>query len=415
MAGGMGGTEYVALAGSGGQENVSGEFRDNHYQQTGNHTVGSHNITLTAFKVIGLTTIILIGVVGNLLVCISVLKFRNLRIVANYFIVSLAVADLAVSSVVMPFALYQEVNDWNWWLGAWLCDLWVSVDVLTATASIWNLCGISVDRFLAITRPIKYARRRTPCMAMVVILSMWSVSFLISIPALIYVGGFDSEGQGECALNVSPIFQVISSALSFYIPCFILLIVYYKIFRSVMALSAKKPGMREKIQRDAQTKVVTMQTNLAAESKEQLHTEIKTNTQNALTVQNNGRAMSKRPSDDGGSSVPGMPPSSTGKSREKSSTKKISVARERRATSVLAIVVTIFICCWLPFFITNVVMGLCEECRPHITFNIFNSVTWMGWCNSAANPIIYTIFNREFRNAFHRILTCNTRHRPGMR
>lgn len=406
---------YVEVTEVEGVENTTGDFMgdfEGFPPKMTNVTHGSPNITLIAFKVIGLTIIILIGVVGNLLVCISVCKFRNLRIVANYFIVSLAVADLAVSGVVMPFALYQEVNGWRWWLGAWLCDVWVSVDVLTATASIWNLCGISVDRFLAITRPIQYARRRTPCMAMAVIVSMWSVAFLISIPALIYVGGYDAEGTAEeCALNVSPIFQVISSALSFYIPCFILLIVYYKIFRSVMALSAKKPGMREKIQRDAPSKVTTMQTNLSAESKDNLSIK----PQNALTVENNGRKMSKRPSDDASSVAGAAPPMIPCKKqyREKSSTKKISVARERRATSVLAIVVTIFICCWLPFFITNVVMGLCKDCN--ITFTIFNCVTWMGWCNSAANPVIYTIFNREFRSAFHRLLTCNTRRHYGGR
>ena len=408
------GDGYASLSWMDGVENGS----SNGYMLHGNKTTRSSNVTLTAFKVIGLTIIILIGMVGNFLVCISVLKFRNLRIVANYFIVSLAVADLAVSSVVMPLALYQEVNEGYWALGGRLCDLWVSVDVLTATASIWNLCGISVDRFLAITRPLKYARRRTPCMAMSVIISTWTLAFLISIPALIYVGGYDAGGAGECALNVSPVFQVISSTLSFYIPCFILLIVYYKIFRSVMALSKNKPGMREKFQREAPTKVVTMQTNLQTDVTETLAEGTKADAaKDALTVQNNGRSMEKRPSEDA-SSVPGSspPPTTTTfnqPNREKSATKKISVARERRATSVLAIVVTIFICCWLPFFITNVVMGLCKSCN--ITFAIFNSVTWMGWCNSAANPIIYTIFNREFRNAFHRILTCNTRRRYGVR
>ena len=85
--------------------------------------------------------------------------------------------------------------------------------------------------------------------------------------------------------------------------------------------------------------------------------------------------------------------------------KKISVARERKATTVLAIVVTIFIICWLPFFITNVVIGLCSD-HCSVSFTAFATVTWLGWVNSALNPVIYTIFNREFRNAFRKILCC---------
>jgi hypothetical protein len=47
---------------------------------------------------------------GNLLVILSVIKEKNLRTVTNYFVVSLAVADLTVSALVMPLAVYLEVT-----------------------------------------------------------------------------------------------------------------------------------------------------------------------------------------------------------------------------------------------------------------------------------------------------------------
>jgi len=48
-------------------------------------------------------------VFGNVLVCLSVYRERNLRTATNFFIVSLAVADLMVAVLVMPFAVYVEV------------------------------------------------------------------------------------------------------------------------------------------------------------------------------------------------------------------------------------------------------------------------------------------------------------------
>ena len=116
------------------------------------------DVAMTILKVTLLTPIIICGVIGNLLVCISVFKFRNLRIVANYFIVSLAVADLAVCSVVMPLGLYQEVVGGLWYLGPIICDVWVTMDVLTCTSSIWNLCLISVEPLLGhhTPNPVRY-------------------------------------------------------------------------------------------------------------------------------------------------------------------------------------------------------------------------------------------------------------------
>ncbi|XP_071793535.1 probable G-protein coupled receptor No18 [Asterias amurensis] len=354
------------------------------------------DIAMTILKVALLTPIIICGVIGNLLVCISVFKFRNLRIVANYFIVSLAVADLAVSSVVMPLGLYQEVVGGLWYLGPIICDVWVSMDVLTCTSSIWNLCVISVDRFLAITRPIQYAIKRTPMMSLITILSTWGLSFLISIPALVLVGGYDAMASHECQLNISPIFQVGSSCLSFYVPCFVLLIVYYKIFRSVQKLGRRKPGGSMKYRKGpaykngvgaGKTTLVTKFVNEKTENFATLCDKQEQSSSGEVEKQHDRKSHE----------------ASSGE-RTESRTKRISVARERKATSVLSIVVTVFICCWLPFFITNVVIGLCPHCE--ITHATYATVTWLGWVNSAANPVIYTIFNRDFRNAFKRLIFC---------
>lgn len=347
-------------------------------------------------QMIILPVLIIFGLVGNLLVCISVFKIPKLRTVANYYIVSLAISDTLVCAMIMPLALYQELNGGSWDIGAWICDLWVSIDVLMCTASIWNLCLISSDRFLAITRPIWYAKKRTPLMAFGGIAAAWIMSIVLSIPALIFVGGYDPEISKECVLIITPIFAVLSSVISFYVPCIIVLIVYYHIFMAARKHSRRRVAplqpatttqrnatvQRTKTTNSTENRVFTVQEPTANCS--QNETSDTPDTPNNVTnnLNNQQRALDTRATD----------------------YERISVARERRAALVLAIVVGVFIGCWLPFFFINVLLGICHKC--HMSIFAFQLVTWLGWCNSVANPAIYTIFNKDFRNAFRKILFC---------
>ena len=106
-------------------------------------------------------TIVAGTILGNILVCIAVAIVRKLRTPSNLLIVSLAVSDLLVAILDMPFAAVYEVMD-NWVLGQVACDTWTSLDVLLCTASILNLCMISIDRYFVITKPLQYAIKRTP-------------------------------------------------------------------------------------------------------------------------------------------------------------------------------------------------------------------------------------------------------------
>ena len=81
--------------------------------------------------------------------------------------------------------------------------------------------------------------------------------------------------------------------------------------------------------------------------------------------------------------------------------RKIARAKERRATVVLGIVMASFIGCWLPFFSIYPAASLAGLRVPDVAFAV---IFWLGYVNSALNPIIYTIFNRDFRHAFERLL-----------
>ncbi|KAJ8262316.1 hypothetical protein GJAV_G00165080 [Gymnothorax javanicus] len=91
------------------------------------------------------------------------------------------------------------------------------------------------------------------------------------------------------------------------------------------------------------------------------------------------------------------------KRRYMSSRKKVSQAREKRFTFVLAVVMGVFVVCWFPFFFSYSLYAVCRKaCEIPIT--LFKFFFWIGYCNSSLNPVIYTIFNQDFRRAFQRIL-----------
>ncbi|ESN90368.1 hypothetical protein HELRODRAFT_70948 [Helobdella robusta] len=92
-----------------------------------------------------MTSIIIAAVAGNVLVVISVFTYKPLRSVQNFYIVSLALSDLLIAVVVMPFhVLYGLEGKWSF--GQAMCNVWVTCDILMCTASILNLCAIAVDR-----------------------------------------------------------------------------------------------------------------------------------------------------------------------------------------------------------------------------------------------------------------------------
>jgi len=77
--------------------------------------------------------------------------------------------------------------------------------------------------------------------------------------------------------------------------------------------------------------------------------------------------------------------------------------RERKAARTLAVVTGTFLVCWLPFFIHALLRPFCTD-RCYFSPLLVSVINWLGYFNSLLNPIIYTIFNPDFRSAFRKIL-----------
>lgn len=330
-------------------------------------STGAFNETTTSSmpKVQGIIVSILLlivifgTVIGNILVCVAVCLVRKLRRPCNYLLVSLAVSDLCVAVLVMPSALLFEVMG-RWSFGTIFCDIWVSFDVLSCTASILNLCAISVDRYWAITKPLEYGVKRTPRRMMLCVALVWLGAACISLPPLLILGNEHKGENGEpiCVVCQNFGYQIYATLGSFYIPLAVMLFVYYQIFRA-----ARRIVMDEK----------------------RAHTRL----ENAI----NDASMEK----------PSKPHIGTTIGSPHQKKLRFQLAKERKASTTLGIIMSAFVCCWLPFFILALVRPFLGE-QFQIPPTLSSVFLWLGYLNSMLNPIIYATLNKDFRKPFQEIL-----------
>lgn len=161
-----------------------------------------YTITSIIIASVIVTILMIIIVVGNMLVIIAIGTEKALKNIQNWFIASLAVSDFFLGLVIMPFSLANELMGY-WVFGSWWCDIHSAADVLLSTASIMNLCLISLDRYWSITQAVDYLRTRTPGRAVFMICMVWIMSALICIPPLLGWKAKRPEGDlPQCQVSV---------------------------------------------------------------------------------------------------------------------------------------------------------------------------------------------------------------------
>ncbi|XP_061213331.1 5-hydroxytryptamine receptor 6 [Neopsephotus bourkii] len=316
--------------------------------------------------------IILLTAAGNFLLILLIVTQRSLRNTSNYFLVSLFMSDLMVGLVVMPPAMLNQLYG-RWVLRGDLCSLWYSFDVMCCSASILNLCIISLDRYLLIISPLKYKLRMTSCRALWLILATWTLAALASfLPIKMGWHELDFEvrspnvtsrgDEDQCRLLVSLPYALVASCLTFFLPSTAISFTYCRIL-----LAARKQAVQ----------VASLASNVA------------TTTAEEATAQ-----------------APHAPSQPAAGSESRRFTSKHS-KKALKASLTLGILLGMFFVAWLPFFITNVAQAVCG-CVPA---GFFDVLTWLGYCNSTVNPIIYPLFMRDFRRAMGKYLPCCRR--PG--
>ncbi|XP_012578178.1 PREDICTED: histamine H2 receptor isoform X3 [Condylura cristata] len=292
------------------------------------------SITLKITVSVVLTVLILITIAGNVVVCLAVGLNRRLRSLTNCFIVSLAVTDLLLGLLVLPFSAFYQLSC-RWSFGKVFCDIYTSLDVMLCTASILNLFMISLDRYCAVTDPLRYPVLITPLRVAVSLVLIWVISITLSFLSIHL--GWNSRNETsmvthtvpKCKVQVNLVYGLVDGLVTFYLPLLVMCITYYRIF---------------KIARDQAKRIHHV------------------------------------------------------------SSWKAATVREHKATVTLAAVMGAFIVCWFPYFTVFVYRGLRGDDAINEVFEAI--VLWLGYANSALNPILYAALNRDFRTAYQQLFRC---------
>ena len=149
---------------------------------------------LRAVKLTLYVVIFLVSAVGNSLVCTVILRRKKMKTVTNYFILNLAIADLTLTCICIPFDIPVQEMDYQWPYGALLCRVIYPLQTLSLFASIYTLTAVSLSRYWAINHPLR--QQLTIRCAKWIIFGIWIAS-LISVTPYISVLKKDSK-TGKC-------------------------------------------------------------------------------------------------------------------------------------------------------------------------------------------------------------------------
>ncbi|XP_026050939.1 trace amine-associated receptor 13c-like [Carassius auratus] len=270
---------------------------------------GTHHVYTQTVVYLVLVSAMTVTILGNSVVIISIAHFKQLQTPTNILVMSLALVDLLLGLLVMPFSMIRSV-DGCWYYGDAFCLLHSSFDLFLTSVSILHLVCIAFDRHQAVCYPLQYPTRITIPIAWVMVMISWTMIAVYSY-GLLYSKA-NEEGLeeyiesiyciGHCSLFFSKLWSVLDTLITFFFPCSVMIGLYVRIF-----VVAKK---------------------------------------HVRTI-------------------------SEANQHDNENLFKTSRRSERKAAKTLGVVVGAFIICWLPFFINFVIDSFISFYTPLALFEVF--------------------------------------------
>ncbi|XP_042273106.1 histamine H3 receptor [Thunnus maccoyii] len=370
-----------------------------------------------------MVTLVVVVVAGNALVIMAFIVDKTLRNQSNYFFLNLAISDFLVGAFCIPVYIPYNLTG-RWMLGKGLCKVWLVVDYLLCTASVFNIVLISYDRFLSVTRAVKYrAQRNMTRQAVFKMVAVWALAFLLYGPAIIFwetIVGVSVVPAHECYAEFyfTWYFLLSASTFEFFTPfvsvAFFNLSIYLNIHRrnksgNTGAEDNAKMQRNSKIYREGggggwsvffvKTRKVSSSEPTAisaviedddilspSSSGDPNNSHIFTQREKFSPSRNNSRLFQPTAS----CMAPGR------------RTQGSRLSRDKKIAKSLAIIVCIFGICWAPYTLLMIIRAACSgKCVANYWYEM---TFWLLWLNSAINPFLYPLCHSSFRRAFSKIL-----------
>uniref|UniRef100_A0A8C6WPE9 Muscarinic acetylcholine receptor n=1 Tax=Neogobius melanostomus TaxID=47308 RepID=A0A8C6WPE9_9GOBI len=401
----------------------------------------------------------LVTVVGNILVLVSFKINKALKTVNNYYLLSLAFADLTIGTLSMNLYTTYIIMD-QWALGPLVCDVWLAIDYVASNASVMNLLVISFDRYFSVMRPLTYMAKRTTKRAMVMICLAWSISFVLWAPAILfwqYIVGERTVQPTECYIQFlsEPIITFCTAIAAFYLPVSIMSVLFWRIYqetekraKDMQSLKGSGSAPRPSQSDGAMVRQMSSQSCSSVElnntqevsRQRQPWEESPVHGASAARVLPTCPAEQREPSHvsfsmpllmEGGfhskshdtcqdkqhSSVvqseqtPSISIKDAATAKRLASKAKSEInkrknekkANEKKAARTLSAILLAFVTTWLPYNIMVLVNTFCQDCIPD---SLWALGYWLCYVNSTVNPMCYALCNKTFRDTFRDILLC---------
>lgn len=290
--------------------------------------------------------IIAVSVIGNSLVLLTFIFNKNMRSTTNIFIVSLAGSDMLLIVTTVPFNIGMVLSP-HWTLGPFACKLVPFMTTFSVGCSSLTLCCIALDRFYAIVFPLKLQFFQTRYKMTTILSTVWIVSVLSAIPQATSYELI--EFHSVCATITECLFPqnetLLQQFLRLWMSFSILFIFPIMVMVILYGIIIHKLWGKTKF---------CIATNVN--------------------------------SSDG-----------------------LRLRQKRRAIKMLITVITLFVVCWLPLQLYNI-MTIKLHVTNSVSIHLRVCLQCLAMSSGCYNPIVYAFMNEKFRKSFALFLLCKNRH-----